>query len=84
MKRIDLTPTFLQSDKLENPIIRTDQIQYIKFNYEIKSLKKIENFIIKFQLIDSNINFWIFDNMDDATKAYVKIKEQLKDVKMIV
>lgn len=84
MTRIDLTPNYLQSDFLENPIIRADQIQFIKFNLDISSIRKTDETVIKFHLIDGDNVYWAFISRDKAEQAYIKIKEQLKDIKMIV
>ena len=76
MKRIDLTPTFLQDNigDCDNPIIKTEFVVKIRLDGQR----------IVFKLTKTKQDVWNFNTAELSKQAYIKIKEQLKDVKMIV
>lgn len=69
-----MTPKFLQSDDPEHDIIKTKHII---------SIHRGKRFIT-FKIKNSEDIEWFFKTINSATESYLKIKESLKDVKMIV
>lgn len=74
MKRIDMLPKFLQSDFLNNPIIKTKHIVLVIMN---------DGLSISFDIGQSKYIFWTFESHEQKKEAYEKIKDQLRDIKII-
>lgn len=67
MKVISLTPKFLISGNIFDPIIKTSCINIIK----------TANNQIWFLLNDNTKECWTFENREHAESEYLKIKEEL-------
>lgn len=83
MKRIDLNPNFLQSEVLENPIISVKYIASIEYNNRDNIRVISPERTIVFYLKKREF-YWNFSTKELAKEAFLRIKAQLKDVKMIV